>query len=67
MRCACNRWGPGTTIEKPTNTIATKELQEKLATMRNERMVQDTMWDTEPESTRIQKTDSIQVSQTRKK
>ncbi len=49
MRCACNRWGPGTTCEKPTNSAASKELQEKLAAMRNERMAQDKMWDTEPE------------------
>ncbi len=49
MRCACNRWGPGTTCEKPTNTAGAKELQERLAAMRNERTTQDKMWDTEPE------------------
>jgi hypothetical protein len=48
MRCACNRWGPGTTCEKPTNTAGAKELQERLAAMRNERTTQDKMWDTEP-------------------
>ncbi len=48
MRCACNRWGPGTTCEKPSNSAAAKELQEKLAAMRNERTVQDKMWDTDP-------------------
>lgn len=49
MRCACNRWGPGTTCEKPTNTAASKELQERLVAMRNERTAQDKMWETEPE------------------
>jgi hypothetical protein len=49
MRCACNRWGPGTTCEKPVNTASTKELQERLVAMRNERTAQDKMWDTEPE------------------
>ena len=47
MRCACNRWGPGTTCEKPTNSAASKELQDRLAAMRNERTEQDKMWDTE--------------------
>jgi hypothetical protein len=47
MRCAVNRWGPGTTCERPTNTPASKELQERLAKMRQEREKQDTMW-TEP-------------------
>ncbi len=47
MRCACNRWGPGTTCERPTNTQASKELQERLEKMRQERSLQDTMW-TEP-------------------
>lgn len=50
MRCACARWGPGTTCEKPTNTAASKEIQERLAAMRNERTAQDKMWDTEPVS-----------------
>lgn len=49
MRCACNRWGPGTTYEKPINTAGAKELQDRLAAMRNERTVQDKMWDEEPE------------------
>jgi hypothetical protein len=49
MRCACNRWGPGTTCEKPTNSAASKELQDRLAAMRNERTAQDKMWDTESE------------------
>ena len=49
MRCACNRWGPGTTCEKPSNTAVSKELQDRLAAMRNERTAQDKMWDAEPE------------------
>lgn len=48
MRCACNRWGPGTTCERPINTAATKELQDRLKQMQAERANQDRMWDTEP-------------------
>lgn len=49
MKCAVNRWGPGTTCERPTNTAATKELQDKLKQMQVERMKQDQMWISEPE------------------
>lgn len=53
MRCACNRWGPGTTCEKPTNTESSKELQERLNKMKEERGKQDTMWtETEPTSSK---------------
>jgi hypothetical protein len=48
MRCACNRWGAGTTCERPTNTQASKELQERLEKMRQERSAQDTMWTDAP-------------------
>ncbi len=51
MRCACNRWGSGTTCERPTNTQASKELQERLEKMRQERSLQDTMWETSEQST----------------
>jgi hypothetical protein len=46
MQCAVRRWGPGTTCERPSNSAASKELQEKLAKMNQERMNQDKMWDT---------------------
>jgi hypothetical protein len=49
MRCAYNRWGPGTTCEKPTNKAGVKDLQDRLAAMRNERTSQDKMWESEPE------------------
>ena len=49
MRCACNRWGPGTTCERPTNTAASKELQDRLKQMQAERANQDKQWLTEPE------------------
>jgi len=51
MQCAIRRWGPGTTCERPSNTAASKELQEKLAKMNQERMNQDKMWDTTTTST----------------
>lgn len=47
MRCACNRWGPGTTSEKPINTQAAKELEDRLAKLKAERAKTDTMWDAE--------------------
>jgi hypothetical protein len=43
-RCALNRWGPGTTCERPINTESSKELQAKIAAMKAERAKQDTMW-----------------------
>jgi hypothetical protein len=66
MRCARNRWGPGTTCEKQTNTAASKELQERLAAMRNERTVQDKMWDTEPEKPIVQTQPTTSLQQTKK-
>ena len=51
MKCACNRWGPGTTCERPTNTAASKELQDRLKQMQAERSKQDQMWISEPEPT----------------
>jgi len=44
MKCAVNRWGPGTTCERPTNTPASKELQDRLKQMQAERAKQDQMW-----------------------
>jgi hypothetical protein len=55
MRCACNRWGPGTTCERPSNTAASKELQDKLAKMQQERSQQDKMWIKEDEPQQSQK------------
>jgi hypothetical protein len=43
-RCAVNRWGPGTTCERPINTESSKDLQAKIAAMKAEREKQDTMW-----------------------
>ena len=48
MRCACNRWGPGTTCERPTNTQSSKELQERMLKMKQEREKQDSMWNGSP-------------------
>ena len=48
MKCACNRWGPGTTCERPTNTQASKELQERMLKMEGERKKQDSMWNGTP-------------------
>lgn len=45
MRCALNRWGPGTPCERPNNTENAKELQDKLTKMRSERTEQDKMWE----------------------
>jgi hypothetical protein len=52
MRGRCNvanRWGSGTTCEKPSNTEAAKELQARIAAMQAERTKQDSIWIQEPE------------------
>ena len=43
-RCALNRWGPGTTCERPINTESSKDLQAKIALMKAERDKQDSIW-----------------------
>ena len=43
-RCAINRWGPGTTCERPINTESSKDLQAKIAAMKAEREKQDSIW-----------------------
>jgi hypothetical protein len=45
MSCnACNRWGPGTTKEKPKNTEEIKEFTIKMEQMIAERTKQDSIW-----------------------
>ena len=60
MQCAVRRWGPGTTCERPSNSAASKELQEKLAKMNQERMNQDKMWDT-TSTTAVTKVDTTNI------
>jgi len=48
--CSRNRWGPGTTCEKPVCTEASKELEARIAKMNQDRAKQDQMW-TQPEPT----------------
>ena len=43
-RCGVNRWGPGTTCERPINTEAAKEIRERLAVLEAERTKQDQIW-----------------------
>jgi hypothetical protein len=43
-RCGVNRWGPGTTCERPVNTEASKEFQQRLAALEAERIKQDKIW-----------------------
>ena len=52
MQCAVRRWGPGTTKERPVDTEASRELQNRLNQMKAERTQQDKMWD-ETTSTEI--------------
>ena len=42
--CACNRWGPGTTKERPPNTESSKELEARIAEMTKQREKQDAIW-----------------------
>jgi hypothetical protein len=44
MSCSVNRWGKGTTCERPSNSEAAKELQTRIAAMSQERAKQDMMW-----------------------
>jgi hypothetical protein len=67
MKCAVNRWGPGTTCERPTNTQNAKDLQDKLAKIRSERTEQDKMWESEPVTATHQTTQIQVISQTNKK
>jgi hypothetical protein len=53
MQCAVRRWGPGTTCERPINSDAAKELQEKLAKMNQERLNQDKMWNDTTNTTEV--------------
>ena len=48
MKCAVNRWGPGTTCEKPKETQATKELEARITKMNEERARQDSIWTPSP-------------------
>jgi hypothetical protein len=43
-RCALNRWGAGTTCQRPINTESAKELQLKMAAIKAERERQDSIW-----------------------
>ena len=44
MSCSVNRWGPGTTCEKPANSESAKELKARIEKMNMERAKQDSMW-----------------------
>jgi len=44
MSCFVNRWGPGTTCEKPVNSESAKELKMRVEKMNTERAKQDSMW-----------------------
>ena len=42
--CVSCKWGTGTACEKPTNTVAAKEVKNKLEEMMAERAKQDAKW-----------------------
>lgn len=42
--CACRRWGPGTTCEKPVDTPGARELEAKMKAMMAEREKQANFW-----------------------
>ena len=42
--CVSCKWGTGTACEKPSNTVAAKEIEEKLKQMQAERTKQDVAW-----------------------
>ena len=45
--CACRRWGPGTTCERPVNTENSRELETKMKQIMAERERQSTFWTAE--------------------
>jgi hypothetical protein len=49
-RCPHAKWGPGsgTTCERPQNSSAAKELEERLQKMREDRSKVDSIWLDEP-------------------
>jgi len=53
-RCALNRWGPGTTCERPINIEGAKEIQAKIKAMQDERAKQDSVWNQESLNTEKQ-------------
>ena len=42
--CACRRWGPGTTCEKPVDTPSARELDAKMKALMAEREKQGNFW-----------------------
>ena len=42
--CACRRWGPGNTCEKPVDTPGARELEVKMKAMMAEREKQANFW-----------------------
>lgn len=42
--CACRRWGPGTTCERPVDTPGARELEAKMKAMMAEREKQANFW-----------------------
>jgi len=60
MSCFVNRWGPGTTCEKPVNSESAKEMQARITAMNQERAKQDMIWNLPSDTTLISKSSSIQ-------
>jgi hypothetical protein len=51
MACRnCNRWGSGTTCERPQNTAAVREMDDRMKAMMAERAKVDALW-AEPPAT----------------
>ena len=64
MLCTVNRWGPGTTCEKPRSTELAKEMQARITAMNQERAKQDTIWLLPSDTSLTSKTSSIQSKPT---
>jgi hypothetical protein len=52
--CVRSKWGSGTTCEKPSSNVASKELESKLKEMMAERTKQDVAWFAPPKAEEIQ-------------
>lgn len=60
--CVSCKWGKGTACEKPSNTAATKELEDRLKQMQAERTKQDVAWFAPPKESIEKKTTKVDGS-----
>jgi len=54
MSCVAKRWaGKGTTVERPTNSVLSKEVEDRLKEIHNARTAQDQLFSSKKEETQL--------------